>query len=136
MWLGQIDERKWHDIEDPNHERRSLVGNFKRAGSVCMCAWSSLVFVPVNRLCVSVNACHFLFYVYSVVTINGTLNKWTIIFAFHWCGLNMKQKESHQHFVILYTLLMKRSNKKVHSVDVLTEEDLTTFISFSIFPWY
>lgn len=122
MWLGQIDERKWHDIEDPNHERRSLVGNFKRAGSVCMCAWSSLVFVPVNPLCVSVNACHFLLHVYSVVTIERTLNKWSIIFAFHWCvALMWNKKESHQHFVIFYPLLMKRSNKKVHSVDVRRE---------------
>lgn len=36
-------------------------------------------------------------------------------------GLNVKQKESHQHFVIFYPLLMKRSNKKVHSVDVRRE---------------
>lgn len=37
MWLGQIDERKWHDIEDPNHERRSLnsfVG-LKNLGATC-----------------------------------------------------------------------------------------------------
>lgn len=37
MWLCQIDERKWHDIEDPNHERRSLnsFAGLKNLGATC-----------------------------------------------------------------------------------------------------
>ncbi|XP_064611795.1 LOW QUALITY PROTEIN: ubiquitin carboxyl-terminal hydrolase 48-like [Liolophura sinensis] len=37
LWLGEIDEKQWHDIEDPNSERREM-GSFvglKNLGATC-----------------------------------------------------------------------------------------------------